>query len=767
MKFFLTTFYAVISFTFLNAQVQKGQDIYGDEDNDLSGWSVSMPDANTMAVGAKYHDELLSTGQVRIFNWSGSNWVQKGQEIVSQYSYNLGYSISMPDSNTVAIGAPDNEGAGQNPGHVRIYEWAGSSWIQKGNNIVGEAVADEFGLSVSMPDVNTVAIGAPKNDGNGNNAGHVRVFSWNGTNWLQKGQDLDGEAALDISGTFISMPDSNTVAIGAPLNDGTASNAGHARVFEWNGSAWIQKGMDIDGEASNDFSGRSVSMPDVNTIAVGALGNDGIGVDAGHVRIYEWDGSTWIQKGSDINGEASGSFSGYPVSMPDASTIGIGAYANSSAGFEAGQARIYEWNGSDWIQKGVDIEGEAAEDNFGNALSMPDANTIGIGGPQNDGSGTNAGHARVYNFCTPNASIDPQISCDSFTWIDGNTYTTSNNTATHILTNVTGCDSIVTLNLTVNDSDTIFDTVASCSNYTWPVNGVNYNQPGIYQESFINQNGCDSIHILNLSLNCNLYSNVSVTNNTGTNCNGSAVGNAFNGSSPYSFEYSNGQTTSLASNLCEGVYDLVTTDSDQNVYQTTFVVSDLTVDYNSNPTYQNYEDSLFASATANCDINYSLPIDSFYVDQNSISQIETNLYQVVWYVYQNSIEYTFIRVYYTTEDINGSFAFTLSFYCQGPTRSTLASYNLIYKKESSLSTKEEKISEVIIYPNPTTGKISISMNKSQPCSLILTDLKGNVLKKIEVQKGKFDFDISSFSEGSYFLHIVSQKDYLVKKLIKK
>ena len=39
--------------------------------------------------------------------------------------------------------------------------------------------------------------------------------------------------------------------------------------------------------------------------------------------------------------------------------------------------------------------------------------------------------------------------CDSYTWIDGNTYNTSNNTATYTLINTAGCDSIVTLDLTI------------------------------------------------------------------------------------------------------------------------------------------------------------------------------------------------------------------------------------------------------------------------------------------------------------------------------
>jgi len=52
--------------------------------------------------------------------------------------------------------------------------------------------------------------------------------------------------------------------------------------------------------------------------------------------------------------------------------------------------------------------------------------------------------------CVPTAGTDVQIACNQFTWIDGNTYSSSNNTATYELTSVAGCDSTVTLNLTIN-----------------------------------------------------------------------------------------------------------------------------------------------------------------------------------------------------------------------------------------------------------------------------------------------------------------------------
>ncbi|MCP4365055.1 MAG: T9SS type A sorting domain-containing protein, partial [Planctomycetes bacterium] len=51
------------------------------------------------------------------------------------------------------------------------------------------------------------------------------------------------------------------------------------------------------------------------------------------------------------------------------------------------------------------------------------------------------------------SSTDVQTACDTYTWIDGITYTESNNTATHTIPNAAGCDSIITLNLTINKID--------------------------------------------------------------------------------------------------------------------------------------------------------------------------------------------------------------------------------------------------------------------------------------------------------------------------
>ena len=81
----------------------------------------------------------------------------------------------------------------------------------------------------------------------------------------------------------------------------------------------------------------------------------------------------------------------------------------------------------------------------------------------------------------PEPSSEIVIACDSYEWIDGITYTASNNTATYVLpnANAAGCDSIVTLDLTINNcigcnSAPTFDnfdiSIGTWTNDGWVVN---------------------------------------------------------------------------------------------------------------------------------------------------------------------------------------------------------------------------------------------------------------------------------------------------------
>lgn len=371
--------------------VQQGPSIIGEQPNENSGVTVSMPEAGIVAIGAPNNSGSSGQycGHVRVHFWNGTTWAQKGGDIDGAAAWDVAGIVSMADPNTLAIGAQYNGGAGC----VRIFSWNGTDWAQVGDDIHGEGAEDLFGSAVSMPDASTVAVGAYQNDGNGPTAGHVRVYGWNGSEWVQKGDDLDGEAPGDESGKSLSMPDANTVAIGAPRNGGGGVDAGQVRVYAWNGAAWIQQGADIDGEAAGDYSGRAISMPDPGTVAIGAPGNSGNGFSSGQVRVYAWNGSAWQQKGADINGEGQNDNSGWSVSMSDTDALALGTYQNEDNGTLSGEVRMYRWNGSAWVQWGQDINGEEEWEFSGWAVSLPDSNTVAIA---STGPMDTPGHVRIF-----------------------------------------------------------------------------------------------------------------------------------------------------------------------------------------------------------------------------------------------------------------------------------------------------------------------------------------------------------------------------------
>ena len=90
--------------------------------------------------------------------------------------------------------------------------------------------------------------------------------------------------------------------------------------------------------------------------------------------------------------------------------------------------------------------------------------------------------------------------CDSYTWIDGNTYTSSNNTASVVLQNSHGCDSTINLHLTINNSTSSVDVINTCGIYTW-IDGNTYtasNNTAIH--ILTTSKGCDSVINLDLTI---------------------------------------------------------------------------------------------------------------------------------------------------------------------------------------------------------------------------------------------------------------------------
>lgn len=198
--------------------------------------------------------------------------------------------------------------------------------------------------------------------------------------WNQVGSVLEAENANDQFGTSVAINSAgNIIAVGAPLNNGTGAkpDSGHVRVFEDVGGVWTQIGIDINGEHIDDRSGSSIALNAMGDIvAIGSPNNDDSGNNAGQVRVYQNSGGTWTQLGSDINGGAANDNFGTSVSINDAGTIlAVGSNNN-------GDVKVYQYQTGSWVQIGATIA-ESLDISLSVSLDAT-GNWLAIGYPYSD-----------------------------------------------------------------------------------------------------------------------------------------------------------------------------------------------------------------------------------------------------------------------------------------------------------------------------------------------------------------------------------------------
>ena len=92
---------------------------------------------------------------------------------------------------------------------------------------------------------------------------------------------------------------------------------------------------------------------------------------------------SFLQRGSDIDGENAGDLSGIVSINGDGSVVAIGATGNDFMAQDAGQVRVFELKGEDWVQRGDSLYGDVAGAQFGQSLSLNlSGDTIAIGAPR-------------------------------------------------------------------------------------------------------------------------------------------------------------------------------------------------------------------------------------------------------------------------------------------------------------------------------------------------------------------------------------------------
>ena len=371
----------------------KGEDIEAEYLNGSFGGDISLNAAGSViAIGATSDDNAAeNAGLVQVFEYDGFGWLQRGNDILGEDAEDqLSQGLCLNAEGTIlAVGAPEDYSSLTDPGYVKVFYWDGTEWVQMGQRINGDEPDDRFGYTVS-PDSSgyTMAIGA-RSSLNGEESGHVQVYQWDDSTWIEKGEKLIGDLAHhNFCWTMDLSADGNTIAIGGP--HGGTSSPGYAKVFNWNGSEWVQKGETLYEEEPGEIFGFSLSMSsDGDIVAISARGDRTYGAYTGKVRVYAWNDTSWSQMGTAMIGDSALNSYGWYVSLDaDGSTLAIGAQGNFISDTSSGYVDIFDWNGQDWQQAGDRLYGTGHRDKFGSSLALSADGDIVAAGGNLDASGS-------------------------------------------------------------------------------------------------------------------------------------------------------------------------------------------------------------------------------------------------------------------------------------------------------------------------------------------------------------------------------------------
>jgi hypothetical protein len=352
----------------------------------------------------------------------------------------FGSSVALSDDgNTLAVGAPGEDGSASNSGAVYVFTRSGGSWSQQGSPIkaTSPAANDRFGSAVALSnDGNTLAVGAP---GRNVDEGSVYIFLRTGTSWSEEDNLTASNAgANDQFGASVALSnDGNTLAVGAPfedssttgINNGTnegASDSGAAYVFVRSGISWSEEAyIKPSITSAQDNFGTAVALSnDGNTLAVGAPGEDDTATDSGAAYVFVRSGTSWSQEAylKASNPDAQDAFGHSLALSGDGSTLAVGAYreasnatviggdeSNNSAP-DSGAVYVFLRSGTAWNQQAyVKASNTQADDQFGWALALSsdgntlvvgaryeDSNATGVGGDQTNNTPTNSGAAYAF-----------------------------------------------------------------------------------------------------------------------------------------------------------------------------------------------------------------------------------------------------------------------------------------------------------------------------------------------------------------------------------
>ena len=369
------------------------------------------------------------------------------------------------------------------------------------------------------------------------------------------------------------------------------------------------------------------------------------------------------------------------------------------------------------------------------------------------------------------SAIDTRTACDSLTWIDGVTYNSNNNTATFnvIGGNSNGCDSLVTLDFTIVNPTSSTDTRTACDTLIW-IDGNTYtssNNTATFNIIGGNSNGCDSLVTLDFSIS-NLNANYTLTDNGNGNYSFTNAATGIYNQSHWAFGDGNTSTTTSPSYTftTNGTYIVVLTINDSatngsctNHYLDTLIVSGLPNTTACVAGYAVYPDTINGGLII---VNSSTGSNLTYLW--NFGDASTSTLQNPSHTYSTSGPFYLCL---TVDDGNGC----TDMYCDSIGENGVLfkgaagfTINIISPTTTNLDNDISKKSDVKIYPNPTSNQLTIVSKKFDFNEIVIVDIAGRIIKTSK--KETSTINVADLPSGIYFINLIANDRTIIKKFVK-
>ena len=340
--------------------------------NDIFGASVKLNRSGDRLVVGAYQQlgDVRLAGYVRAYGRTGDEWAQMGDDINGMADgHGAGYSTAMSaDGDRVVIGSPI---ADDYTGLARVFQLNNGSWEQMGATIQAVRAGSQFGGAVAMnADGDRIAVGWTDNLAS---ASYVQLYDWQGGAWATVGDVVQVPGFRGLTSGALSFNDAgNRLSVG--LIGSVAGNGG-TQIFQLSDGVWtpmgdiVQSGLD-----GLDQFGYCTSLNAAgDRVAIGARFDSTAAAQAGALRIYEWNGATWIQLGDSLLGMEFGQL-GQSCELSDQGDRVVSGQPNG-----AGFVQAYVWQDDQWDHLGEQITDDRGG-NLGHAVAISGDGQYVVGG---------------------------------------------------------------------------------------------------------------------------------------------------------------------------------------------------------------------------------------------------------------------------------------------------------------------------------------------------------------------------------------------------